>query len=190
MRAPLAIAWLAACSRASSPLEAPPPHCGAVAEDLTSLELGNYAPEEERAPVVAKFRAACVEARITAAEAECLGKAKDLWTAAQCAPRMFPELAAAGTDDCRRVADKVRASYGTKADEFRRDPTMSKWFDTTMRIIQESCEQDRWPDSIKRCILGSTASTDALQGCNQAFPASLQQKLQERMVAAMKQITP
>jgi hypothetical protein len=175
-----------ACS-GRDPAPAPPADCALVAEVLASFDLGNYAPVEERAPVVAKYRRLCEDQQLTRDEGECVTKARDRSLVARCAPRLFPELAPSGnTGDCVEVAAKIRASYGPQGSAFEADPTMSRWFDTTMRIVRESCEQDRWPDPVKRCILGATDVT----GCNTAMPADLQQKLQDRMNAAMQAFQP
>jgi len=171
----------------------PPADCKAIGETLASIDLGNYAPVEERAPVVAKYAAACEAAYVSKEEGACIDKAKDKWTASQCAPRMFPELAAsAGTGDCARIAAKIRAAMGPQAQSFQNDPKMAKWFDTTIQVIQQSCEQDQWPEPLKRCALAADANNgvNALQNCNQQMPPALQQKLQDRMAAAMKTLSP
>ena len=160
--------------------------CAALAETLASFDLGNYATVEERAPVVARYKAACETEQITKDEGECIDKASDKWAAAQCAPRLFPELASTSTADCGAVRAKIRASYGAQGAAFDANPQMKAWFDRTMEVVQESCEQDKWPTAVKQCILGSApGGTDALQACNTAMPASLQQKLQQRMTDAM-----
>jgi hypothetical protein len=169
----------------------PPADCAAVAETLASLDLGNYADVEERAPVIAKYRASCEQVHVTKEEGVCLDKVRDKWSAAQCAPRLFPELASGNTSDCAQVATKIRASMGQQAAAFQNDPKMSKWFETTIKIVQQSCEQDKWPDAVKRCALASSPNdANALQACNQQMPPALQQKMQERMVEAMRQIQP
>lgn len=158
--------------------------CQAVAETLTSFDLGNYAEPEQRAPVVATYKATCERATVTKDEASCIDKARDKWTASACAPRMFPELASSGTADCAAVRAKIRASYDAQATTFQSDPTMARWFDVTMQVVQQACEQDRWPDAVKSCILGAANGSDALQRCNQSMPPALQQKMQVRMVEA------
>jgi hypothetical protein len=169
----------------------PPANCQAVAETLASFDLGNYAPLEERGPVVARHEVACKHAHVSKDEGACIDQARDKWTAAQCAPRLFPELASATTSDCVAVRTKIRASYGAQGVAFENDPKMSKWFATTLQIVQQSCEQDRWPDAVKRCILASGANgQSSLTSCNHAMPPPLQQKLQDRMVAAMKLLQP
>ena len=79
---------LGACHRTSA-LAGPPGDCAPVAEALASIELGNYAEPDDRAPVVGKHREACEAAHVTKAEGTCLAAATDKWTAARCSPRMF-----------------------------------------------------------------------------------------------------
>src|SRR5678816_335702 len=40
-------------------VQPPPADCTSVGETLASFDLGNYAPVEERAPVVAKYKTQC-----------------------------------------------------------------------------------------------------------------------------------
>jgi len=102
-----------------------------------------------------------------------------------------PELAAGSTSDCVAVRTKIGTSYSARGAAFQNDPKMSKWFETTLQIVQQSCEQDRWPDAVKRCILASSSSDqNTLASCNHAMPPALQQKLQDRMVAAMQHLQP
>src|SRR5262249_11493852 len=86
----------------------PAADCGKVAELLASFELGNYAPREQRAPVVASKRQACEAASITKEEGTCIDAAADKFAAAKCAPRLFPELASNGGGDCPAVVAKIR----------------------------------------------------------------------------------
>jgi hypothetical protein len=165
----------------------PPADCQSVAESLASFDLGNYAEPEERAPVVAKYRSQCEKAYVTKEQGECLDKATDKWAAGQCAPKMFPEMASTNNGDCKKVVERVQAAIKDQIQTA--DPQMAKWFETTMTIMQQSCEQDAWPDSLKKCILTAQATpgVDAMQSCNQQMPPGLQTKLQERLTAAMQQ---
>lgn len=164
----------------------PAADCAMVGETLASLELGNYAEPEERAPVVARYQAACEQAYVSKEEGECLDKAHDKWSAGQCVPRMFPEQASTGSADCKQVVAKI-ASMLDGALQGSSNPQMKQWYDTTLRVVQQSCEEDAWPDAVKKCILtaqgGPTA--DAMQVCNQQFPPALQSKLQERLQTAI-----
>ncbi|MEO8700971.1 MAG: hypothetical protein ABI867_13065 [Kofleriaceae bacterium] len=171
----------------------PPADCTLIGNALASIDLGNYADLEDRAPVVAKYKAQCEQAYVTKEEGQCIVKARDQWSASQCAPKLFPQLAAgSGSGDCVKVRDKIRAAYNAQqVASFNSQPSTAKWFELTMQVVQQSCEQDGWPDAVKQCILAGTANNpNALQACNQTMPPALQQKLQDRMVAAMKQVTP
>jgi len=166
----------------------PPADCKVVAETLASMDLGNYAEPEQRAPIVAKYEAACTKAYVSKEEGECLDTAKDKWSAGQCAPRMFPEMASTNGGDCKQVVAKVESVMKSSL-QGQDNPQMQQWFGTTLRVLQQSCEQDAWPDSLKKCILmaQSGPGQDAMQGCNQQFPPALQTKLQERLQTAMQE---
>jgi hypothetical protein len=164
----------------------PPADCQLVADQIASMELGNYAPVEDRAPTVAKYKAACEKAYVSKEQGECLDKARDKWSAAQCAPGMFPELEASGkAGDCVAVANKIRGAMGRQMGNAP-DPQTQQMFAKVMAVIQQSCEQDGWPDVLKKCISLSADSDDAMQSCNQQMPPGLQQKISERMSKAMQ----
>lgn len=164
----------------------PPADCTIVAETLASMDLGNYAEPEERAPVAAKYKAACEKARVSKEEGECLDKAKDKWSAGQCAPRMFPEMASTSSGDCKKVVEKVEAAVRKTATD---NPQLAQWQQTIARVMKESCEQDAWPDAMKKCILMAEVGqgADAMQACNQQMPPALQTKLQQRLQTAMQE---
>ena len=165
----------------------PPADCAAIGETLASMDLGNYAEPEERAPVVAKYKAACTKAYVSKEEGKCIDEAKDKWSAGQCAPRMFPELASTNTGNCKPVIAKIEAAMKGTVQGLDQ-PNMQQWMATMLRVMTQSCEQDAWPDALKKCILMQTSqSADAMQACNQQFPPALQTKLQERLTTAMRE---
>lgn len=165
----------------------PPADCQAVADQLASIELGNYAEPEDRAPVVAKYKAACEAALVSKEEAQCLDKANNKWSAGQCVPRMFPELASRSTGDCAGIVAKTKAMMEQQAG-YLNDPKMKTWFDRTMAVMQESCEQDQWPDLLKKCMLASDGTPAMTQNCNQQMPPELQQKMQARLTKAIQEL--
>jgi hypothetical protein len=145
----------------------PPADCRAVAEQITSIELGNYAEPEDRAPVVAKYKAACDAALVSKEEAQCIDRARDRWSAGGCVPRMFPELASTSSADCGAIVSRMR-------------------FHLSMDMMRQSYAEDRWPDSLKNCLLASDGTLAATQGCNQQMPFALQQAMQARLTKAMQ----
>ena len=164
-----------------------PADCQAVADQLTSIDLGNYAEPEARAPIVGKYKAACDAALVSKEEAQCLDKARDKWSAGQCVPRMFPELASSSTGDCAAIVARTRTAMAQQA-AYLNDPKMKTWFDRTMAVMQESCEQDHWPDLLKKCMLASDGTAATMQDCNQQMPPALQQAMQARMAKAMQEL--
>jgi hypothetical protein len=167
----------------------PPADCTVVADQLASMDLGNYAEPEERAPIVAKYKAACDKAHVSKEEGECLDKAKDKWSAAQCATRMFPELASNNSGDCKKVVAKLEAAMRTAQEGSAETPQLAQWQQTIARVMKESCEQDAWPDAMKQCVLLAEVKqgADAMQTCNQQMPPALQTKLSQRLQTAMQE---
>lgn len=164
----------------------PPADCRDVAEQLASFELGNYAEPETRAPVVAQHQAACETTRVSRDEGDCVVKARDRWAAAQCVPRLFPELASSSTADCAEVAAKIRTAT-QKQMGTAQNARMMKWAEQVSAIMRESCEQDHWPDALKKCMLASDGAAFT-PGCNQQTPPSLQQRIQERLQKAVQKL--
>jgi hypothetical protein len=164
----------------------PAADCQDVGEQLASIDLGNYAEPEDRAPVVARYKAACEAAVLSRDEQQCLDRTRDRWSAARCAPRMFPDLASSSVGDCGAIVARVRAATQNQASYFS-DPRMKTWFDRTMAVMQESCEQDHWPDALKKCMLAGDELAAMTQACNQQTPPALRQRLQERLNQAMQE---
>ena len=162
----------------------PPADCKQVAERLASMELGNYAPIEERKAVVAKYQAACNKARVSKEEGECLSKTTDEWSAAQCVPRLFPERAAStdGAGDCDAVADKIRAMVAGQGGS---DPSMQKMISQIHGVMKDSCQNDSWPEPLKQCILKSS-DDNAMDACKSHFPPELEKQLQERVTKMLQ----
>jgi hypothetical protein len=180
--APLVCLFAVTCDRRQEePAPPPPADCKAVGDVLAAFDVGNYATVEQRAPVAATYRADCERQHVTQAEGACLDKATDKWSAAQCVPRLFPDLASSNSSDCAEIVKKTKSTLEKQA-AYVNDPAMKGWFERTMAVMQQSCEDDHWPDALKKCMLGPNAAA-----CNAQMPAALQKKLQDRMVAAMKE---
>jgi hypothetical protein len=101
---------------------------------------------------------------------------------------MFPEMSSSGSDDCKLVADKVRASMAPQIAGAQGNAQMVQFFEETIKVMQQACVEDKWPDMMKKCIIMSNASTDAMQACNAQMPPALMQKLQTRIQEAMQRI--
>lgn len=161
----------------------PPADCQSVADQLASMDLGNYAEPEERAPVVAKYKATCESQYISKEEGVCLEKARDKYAAAACAQRLYPELVA----DCTQVGEKTRAAAkrqyrGGAADQYK------MYIDAQADAARLTCAEDKWAPALIKCVL----SADPNQGifsygsCQQQLGAELP-KLQERFQKQLQQ---
>jgi hypothetical protein len=160
----------------------PPPvaDCATIADDLASLEIGNYAPREERARVVAAKRRLCDEASLTKEEVQCL---RDTSRAATCAPRLFPGYLTHQRSDCAAIVTKIRASMDQAVQNVGSDSARA--MDKMMPAMQDSCELDGWPESMKKCISAvSNPDVGALQRCSADMPKDVQDKLAQRMLKA------
>ncbi len=170
----------------------PPADCQAVADQLASFQLGNYAEPEERAPVVDKYKRACQKAMVSKEQGECIANARSTVAASACAPLMFPDLntpvlAGAG-DGCDGVVQVMRA-YIEKTMGNLQDPQTQKMAKAIITAMKDSCEQDGWPAEFKQCIAGAD-DDNALNQCNAGMPPDLQQKLTKRMTDVLQQNTP
>ena len=203
---------LAACSKGKSggdeapaPVGPPTAQCQAAARNIASFQLGNYATEEERAPVVQKLAGECAAARISAADATCLAEAPDKDAAARCKKVFTAELIqlkktvveATGTaprGGCRslKMAIKEMAKEELKAvpEEHRADAM--KIFPIVERELVKSCQTDGWPNEITACIdqklaAAPTGYRDAL-GCIEELPPEIQRRVQERIRDTMQKM--
>jgi hypothetical protein len=154
----------------------PPADCAEVADTLVSLELGNYAARDDRAALAPTKRALCERARVSVDEATCLGKARDVWSAATCAPRLFPKVEATG---CAPVIARIRT---TIAGAVGSDPNAAPFVDKAIAVMATSCAEDHWPEEVLRCILDAPADhPEAMNPCEAKMPPGLREKLDARM---------
>jgi hypothetical protein len=154
--------------------------CSAIAEDLASIEIGNYAPREERARVVAAKRRLCDDSSVTQDEALCLAGARTKAGGVSCAPRLFPGFLTQRSD-CATVVARIRASMDPQVRNLGSDGV--RMMDKMMPAMQESCELDGWPDAMKRCIAAApSADIAAVQRCSADLPKDVQDKLAQRMM--------
>ena len=155
----------------------PPADCGQVAEALVSLEVGNSATREERAAKLPAKRELCEAQRISATEGACLAKATSTWAAGDCVPRLFPEAQGSG---CEPVIGKMRSLLASAAGG---DPSTAPMIDKAIAVMRASCEEDHWPESLRRCILGLGNDPSDFRACEKATPPELEEKIKARMRA-------
>lgn len=90
----------------------------------------------------------------------------------------------AQSTDCALVIAAIYSSYTVdQVAQFRSDPTLSKWFDTTREVTERACRDDGWPEAVKHCIV--TAKAGGVKTCQTQMSAALHDKLEARLRDAM-----
>ena len=159
----------------------PPADCAAVGAHLAGFRLGNYATPEERAPVVAEYQAACDRHHVDQEQGRCLLAARDRWTAAACAPKLFPEIDRTSTS-CARVVERINVLLDQQM--AGGPPELAEMRAKITAVLGASCEEDRWPPALRACML-EAATADKLEACEAVMPEGLEQKLNQRIQALM-----
>jgi hypothetical protein len=169
-----------ACNDPGPRLDGPDSACARTAERFTGFEMGSAS--TNRVPTVHRYVTACNAAKLTPAEHNCIANAHDTWTAIACVPRMFPDRGPAALGDCKQVIGRTRAAVAGKMQGAGSAGTAM--IDKMMTIMETSCVEDGWPESVRSCVLQTQAGDmDALQKCNQTLPPDMLEKLQKRIAA-------
>ena len=163
---------------------APEPTCKLVAEVMVSLELGNYAEPEERAPRVTAAERRCIAVRLSRDDRQCLVDSYDKMSMAYCAPSLFPDVkgAVVTLEQCEAAGKQMRAQLPNHLRNFQaQDP---KPFEKQLEAAIESCRKDRWNPAMLQC---ATAYVPIYaQYCAQTQPAVIWTRLQTRMQNAVR----
>lgn len=175
---------LVGCQKTGGGPAGPPADCDKVGPAAAAFELGNYAPPETRAPTVARFVKLCRDVGLDATQGACLMTAKDVWSAALCAPRMYPDVKVDG--QCDVVAVKLRAlmdkQFGGGGGA---PPEVAKMPERAAAAIKDSCNQDGWPPAMKACLADAKDPLQDWKACEHLASPELTAKLKARMQTAM-----
>jgi hypothetical protein len=161
------------------PEEARAATCTDVGIAAASLEVGNYASEQERAPILTKYRGRCRTVRLDQAERQCVFEAADAVAIAYCAPRFWPEQALDLVDvsACAGIASEIRARGNALPDA----PDGQAIWERQLMAVQRSCEQDRWTITFGECARTMAVASYVAPYCQHVAPAQLVMRLQDRM---------
>ena len=161
------------------PAETREASCTDVGISAASIEVGNYADEETRAPTARKFRARCLKARLGAVERQCVFEAADAATIAWCAPRFWPQLAVAFVEPatCAGLTQPIRDRMNALPDG---QPGQEAWA-RQLAAVQRSCEEDRWTVAFGQCASSMQTASYVVPYCQHVAPAPLVTRLQDRL---------
>jgi hypothetical protein len=155
--------------------------CAQVGVAMSSLTVGNYAEDSERAPVVAKYEAQCRKSSLDLATRTCLVEAPDQRSMAYCAPQLLPQfpIQLVDREDCTAIMVDIKnrvAELNT--------PSQPNWA-RRIAALDASCKQDRWTLELAQCAR-TTAMPVYPDSCMYYAPRALQQKIADRFAAADK----
>ncbi|MEO8706102.1 MAG: hypothetical protein ABI867_39095 [Kofleriaceae bacterium] len=154
-------------------------NCSIVAEYAASKRLGNYAAQEDRAPVVSTYQRSCRAHRIEVVEARCIEHAIGVWEMTRCAPRMFADLIA-GEAECAAAVTTLVTTTKT----LESSPSLDAWVARVVDVYRTSCHDDRWPVALARCVRdhGHVGDYDLMR-CYEYAPAGLRTSIAARIAA-------
>ena len=149
--------------------------CTDVGIAAASFEVGNYASDEERAPIARRYRARCVKARLDHAERQCVFEAPDELTVAYCAPRFWPKhvIDLVDTATCAALTHQIRIKTGASPE--------GEIGERRLAALQRSCEEDRWTAAFGQCAGALQSASYVVPYCQHVAPAPLMTRLQDRM---------
>jgi len=148
------------------------------------MEVGNYADDDVRRPAIIRYRARCLETRLTQEEKQCVFEAEDTSSIAWCAPRFWPQetIEVVATTDCAMIASQI-------GDRMTTMPKGQPAWDIGQRqlsAVKQSCEQDRWTVQVGACARGIPIAAYIIPYCAHLAPMGLRMKLEDRIATASK----
>ncbi|MBA3501351.1 MAG: hypothetical protein M4D80_37455 [Myxococcota bacterium] len=162
---------------------APEPTCNLVAEALVSLELGNYADPEERAPKIAVEERRCVAMKLSREDRQCVVESYDRTSVAYCVPKLFPkepQPQPVGAARCDMVAKQMMTRLDAQLRQ-QRVPDQRVWERQLLAAI-DACRADRWNEQMAQCAEYYVPMNAAT--CADVQPTGMWKRLEARLVKA------
>jgi hypothetical protein len=167
----------------------PPADCGAVAEALAAITVGNYAPRDERAKAVGDLRATCEKARLSADEGKCIIAAKGRFALSKCPRPLLPGLADLAKDPsgCHAVAAHMEEIGKAQMDGM--PPAMRAVLPRLIEVVESSCTDEAWSDEVKGCLLEASPQVKtSVDGCMKKMSSVQRRKFQDRVMAVVQEV--
>jgi hypothetical protein len=151
--------------------------CAEIGQSLAAFEVGNYAEEVNRRPVVAKYTARCTEARLDREARQCAFEAADQLTVEYCAPSLMSlyHVPLVAPRNCIDITNRIRAQHALPAED--------KVSIRMLARLQTSCEQDRWTLAFGMCARNVATAAYVMGSCQHIAPAPLRKKIEDRLAA-------
>jgi hypothetical protein len=165
------------------PTTSPEPTCQLVAETLVSMELGNYAEPEDRAPKVAAEERRCNGMRLSRDDRQCIVDSTSRASIAYCVPALFPkEPQPAGLSQarCDQVAKQMMTNLDARL-RAQRVPDQRVWERQLLAAI-DACRADRWNEAMAQCAI-YYVPMDAVT-CQYVQPTAMWKRLEARLAKA------
>jgi len=161
----------------------PEPTCNLVAESLVSIELGNYAEPDERAPKVAAEERRCNAMRLSREDRQCVVDSYDRASIAYCVPALFPQdqqPEALSTARCDQVAKQMMAQLDNQL-RSQRVPDQRVW-ERQLLVAIDACRADRWNEMMGQCA--AIYVPMYAQNCAYVQPTGMWKRLEARLAKA------
>jgi hypothetical protein len=162
---------------------APEPTCRLVGETLASLELGNYADPEERAPKIAAGEKRCTAMKLSRDDRQCIVDSYDRASIAYCAPALFPDepqQPALTGPQCDAIAKQMIQQL----DQFMRSgqQTDQRQWERQLLASIDACRADRWNAAMGQCAQYYVPTNP--QYCAYVQPTGMYKRLEARLAKA------
>lgn len=161
----------------------PEPTCALVAESLASIELGNYADPDERAPKVAAEERRCTAMRLSRDDRQCVIDSYDRTSVAYCVPALFPKEP---QPEPLTVAqcDVVAKQMMTQLEQHLRSQPIAdqRVWERQLLVAIDACRTDRWNAAMGQCAAYSIPMYP--QNCAYVQPTGMVKRLEARLAKA------
>jgi hypothetical protein len=162
---------------------APEPTCKLVAETLVSLELGNYADPEERAPKITVEERRCAAMKLSREDRQCVIESYDRTSVAYCVPALFPkepQPQAVTAARCDKAAKQMMTQLDAQLRQ-QRVPDQRVWERQLLAAI-DACRADRWNEQMAQCAEYYVPMNAA--SCAYVQPTGMWKRLEARLAKA------
>lgn len=161
----------------------PEPTCELVGETLASIEVGNYAEPEERAPSVAAGAKRCGAMKLSREDRQCVVDSADRASVAYCVPALFPEEPQ-GAVLTQAQCDGVAKAMMTQLEANLRanpQPDQRTW-ERQLLVAIEACRADRWNSEMAGCAQAYVPMY--AENCAYVRPTGMYKRLEARLAKA------